>query len=128
MKKFFIILAMVLMAVFCLRAGTLGDVFDNKVRPAATMLQEMPADQLAEEGFSNGVVAIGTPDVFGASSEALTGMQPAVEVSEGNQMLKLYTVENGDNSEMIVLISDGIQCVVTFMRGTAEAVKNAAKK
>lgn len=125
MKKFFLSLVMALMAVICMQAGNLGDVFEKTVRPVAVRAQDVPAEQVAAQGLKSASMAVLTPEAFAAAEAAVAELTPAVNETELGVNVKGYVNEDGENSELLVLISGQGQNMAMFMTGNADAIKKA---
>lgn len=122
MKKLIISLLMVLAAVFCLRAGTLGDTFNNKIRPSAAMVQNIPDSDLGE-----GLTAATAAMLDAAAMELALAAVPAdfkavLDVNQNGSIVKAYMVEAGNESEGLLFVSGGDQNVVVYAQGSAEAI------
>lgn len=122
MKKIIISLLMVLAAVFCLQAGTLGDAF-AKIRPNAAMVQDAPAEDLKSDGLTAASVAMLDASAMEKALAAVPAdLKPIIDVVDEGNTIKAYMVEAGNDSEVLMLIAGVAQNIAIYAQGPAEAV------
>lgn len=125
MKKIIISLLMVLAAVFCLQAGTLGDAF-AKIRPNAAIVQDAPAEELKSEGLTAASVAMLDASAMEKALAAVPAdLEPIIDKVEEGNTIKAYVIEAGNDSEVLLLVAGPAQNVAIYAQGSAEAVKKA---
>lgn len=125
MKKIIISLLMVLAAVFCLQAGTLGDAF-AKIRPNAAIVQDAPAEELKSEGLTAASVAMLDASAMEKAFEAIPAdLKPTIDKVEEGNTIKAYVIEAGNDSEILLLVAGPAQNVAIYAQGSAEAVSKA---
>lgn len=125
MKKFFVALLLMLMAVVMVKAGTLADYYQATVKPAASFEQAVPAAQVAQMGVAEVTNAIISADLF-ATMAANEFAAPVERVlSEEDPMGKAiaWELKDGDNSELLMAISAQGQNMVIFVKGPEAAIE-----
>ncbi|MDE5655480.1 MAG: hypothetical protein K2I19_00170 [Muribaculaceae bacterium] len=125
MRKLIISLLMVLAAVFCLQAGTLGDAF-AKIRQNAVMVQDTPAEELQSEGLTAASVAMLDASTMEKALAAVPAdLEPMIDKEENGNSFKAYVIEAGNDSEILLLIAGPAHNGAIYAKGSAEAVKKA---
>lgn len=113
---------MVLAAVFCLQAGTLGDAF-TKIRPNAAMVQDATAEDLKSDGLTAASVAMLDASAMEKALAAVPAdLKPIIDVVDEGNTIKAYMVEDGNDSEVLMLIAGVAQNIAIYAQGPAEAV------
>ncbi|MDE7426256.1 MAG: hypothetical protein K2M79_00455 [Muribaculaceae bacterium] len=127
MKRVLFSMALMLCAVMGANAGVLDDIF-NKAAKNAAMAMDIPAQQLKEEGFTSGKMAMVNKE---QAMEALNSIPDTVELGfkgeEEGMNICVWIEPEGEQYVGLAYVNGQGMYMLMLMRGEKSAFENMAK-